>query len=157
LLSASLWPGGIPFGSSGGLLLVRLNADGTPDTSFGQGGTVLFGTLSKPFGSGLIWEVSVGVIVGADGKVVVAGLASGSPEPDGGLAVARLNPDGSLDTTFGTGGVQVTPFGTGNNHTLPLALAPGPDGSFVVEGYFYNSPAGWFGSGVLVFVEYQGD
>jgi uncharacterized delta-60 repeat protein len=68
--------------SGGGGTLGRYNANGTLDTSFGNGGVV-----STPGGFALA--------VQADGKIVV-GSGSG---------LARYNPDGSLDATFGTGGI----------------------------------------------------
>lgn len=94
-------------GITGGFAVTRYNADGTLDNgivgtdsnpldSFGTGGTVIttFGTQSA---------VPNAITVQSDGKIVVAGaeLLFGTPH----VAVARYNPDGSLDSTFGTGGI----------------------------------------------------
>jgi uncharacterized delta-60 repeat protein len=106
--------------------VARYNADGSLDTSFGTAGRV---TLD--FGS--TNDSASGVVVQADGKIVVAG---GS---DGDFAVARLNPDGSLDTSFGTGGKQTVDFG-GYDGASDVALqadgkivlAGGTDGGFAV-------------------------
>ena len=48
------------------------------------------------------------MVVQADGKIVTAGAVFGSPNH---FALARYNSDGSLDTSFGTGGKVVTDFG----------------------------------------------
>lgn len=45
-----------------------------------------------------------------------------SPARDDAFSVVRLNPGGSVDGTFGTGGVATTLFGAGRNAT-PVALA----------------------------------
>ncbi len=48
------------------------------------------------------------VALQADGKIVAVGIASGT---DGDFALARYNPDGSLDTSFSGDGKQTTDFG----------------------------------------------
>jgi uncharacterized delta-60 repeat protein len=82
--------------------LVRFNADGTPDTTFGSGGmvTTVFETNAGAHG----------VAIQPDGKIVVAGVTFASSKAGGapGLAVARYDPDGALDPTFGDGGTVVT-------------------------------------------------
>jgi uncharacterized delta-60 repeat protein len=74
--------------------LTRLNADGTPDTSFGDGGYVF---TDSPDAAGYLDGRCLTLL--PDGKI----LAAGNGEQ--GLAMARYNPDGSLDTTFGDHGV----------------------------------------------------
>ena len=68
--------------------LIRYNADGSLDTSFGMGGYV-----DSPIGSVTVQP--------ADGKIVVT-------DADG---VARFNTNGSLDTGFGSGGRVTLPAG----------------------------------------------
>ena len=80
--------------------LVRYNADGSIDTTFGIGGIV---------SSGPGFATGSGVAVQADGKIVTAGAVFGSSNH---FALARYNSDGSFDTSFGTGGKVVTDFGT---------------------------------------------
>ncbi|MCF7536357.1 calcium-binding protein [Pseudomonas petrae] len=65
--------------------VLRLNADGSFDTSFGEKGMVTIGDSSPD-----------AVTVQADGKIVVAGLHNLD------FSITRLNADGSLDTTFGS-------------------------------------------------------
>ena len=78
------------FGGGGDFRVTRLNADGTPDRGFGTNGaaTVNFGGTTFATTAALL----------ANGKIVVAG--SGSSQP----VVTRLQPGGTLDTTFGAGG-----------------------------------------------------
>lgn len=81
------------------LLAVRYNANGTLDTSFGNGGIVL-----DPVGWG-----ADSIAIQPDGKIVLAGTDF---DPRNGItssiALARLNADGSVDTTFGDGGMVLT-------------------------------------------------
>jgi uncharacterized delta-60 repeat protein len=64
------------------------------------------------------------IAIQPDGKIVLAGAGSG-------FAVARLQPNGSLDTTFGTGGKTSIAF-KGGDAGQRLALQP--DGKIVVAG-----------------------
>jgi uncharacterized delta-60 repeat protein len=100
------------------LLLTRRDAHGARDESFGTGGTSsVFGSLNTAIGS----EGSL--VVGKDGKVVV-----GSTD-NGGIVVARVNPDGSLDSTFGAGGIAKIAFGS---RMSGVQVAVQSDGSVVV-------------------------
>src|SRR6266540_3094489 len=78
--------------------LARYNADGTHDAAFGTGGGVTTG-----FGD--MFAEAHAVAIQADGKIVAAGHTGTVA-----FALARYNPDGSLDPAFGTGGVVTTPF-----------------------------------------------
>ena len=82
-------------GVSSDFALMRYNADGTLDTSFGIGGK-----LTTDFGG---TDYGASVAVQADGKIMVSGGSNGD------FALARYNSDGSLDTSFGTVS-DTTPF-----------------------------------------------
>ena len=78
--------------------LARYNTNGSLDASFGSAGKVttdLFGNNDEAYS----------VALQADGKIVAAGLAIGSPSSS---ALVRYNGDGSLDVTFGSGGKVTT-------------------------------------------------
>jgi uncharacterized delta-60 repeat protein len=98
-------------------------ADGDRDLSFGAGGIVTT-DFSVTFDSGNA------IAVQADGKIVAAGTSFTGL---GDFAVARYNPDGSLDTTFGTGG-QITVDLNGGSADMARALAIHTDGRIVVAG-----------------------
>ena len=96
--------------------VVRLLATaGDLDPSFGIGGvaTTSFDQFSR----------ATAVAVQSDGKIVAAGEANGL------IRVARFNPDGSLDTGFGTGGAASINVGTSE---LPFKVLLRPDGRIVV-------------------------
>lgn len=86
--------------------LARYNPDGSLDTGFGVGGT-----LRTFFGGDS--EGANGLVIQADGKLIAAGFSNGAGPDDFDFAVARYNPDGSLDTSFGGGGFR-TFLGGGN-------------------------------------------
>jgi uncharacterized delta-60 repeat protein len=95
---------------SSGFVLTRITARGAIDTTFGSGGTVT--TLPTPTSS----DNFRGLTLQGDGKIVVAGDEANA-DPDGvyreGEYLLRYNPDGSLDSTFGSGGITylVNPAG----------------------------------------------
>lgn len=99
----------------------RLNADGSLDTTFGSGGST-----SVDFGA---TETVNAMIRQPDGKLVLVGSTSATGGGD--FAIARLNADGSPDTTFATGGKETVDFG-GLDAAAAVALAP--DGKIVVAG-----------------------
>jgi uncharacterized delta-60 repeat protein len=78
------------------LAVVRLDTNGTVDSSFG-GGTVLV-----DFGSG-VNSFALAMALQPDGKAVFVG-ATNTPGTGYKFAMARLNSNGSLDTGFGTAG-----------------------------------------------------
>jgi uncharacterized delta-60 repeat protein len=92
---------GAMYAGNGDFFLLRYNADGTPDSTFGVGGQV-----RTDFGFGKPDSVHDLAIQG-DGKIVAAGRTGGSA---GGFALARYNPDGTLDTTFDEDGKVRTDF-----------------------------------------------
>ncbi|HVK13745.1 MAG TPA: hypothetical protein VM597_33685, partial [Gemmataceae bacterium] len=108
--------------------VVRLNADGTPDATFGTKGvvTVPFTSGSSTFSD----DVAYAVAVQDDGKIVLAG----SSRLD--FAAARLNADGSLDTTFAGKGQTTIVFGPGGfNADAARAMVIQDDGKIVLAGY----------------------
>ncbi|KAF0165884.1 MAG: Ig family protein [Rhodocyclaceae bacterium] len=111
-------------GSNHDFALVRYNASGTLDTSFGTGGKVMtvFGTTN---------DFGYSVAVQADGKILVGGSASNGSNDD--FAIARYNADGSLDSSFGSGGKVLVPVSVSGNDA-GRSLAVQPDGRIVLTG-----------------------
>ena len=97
------------------------NSDGGLDPSFGMGGKVV-----TDFAGDFEWIT--GVAVQTDGRIVAAGYASIF---SWGFALARYNSDGSLDSTFGTGGTLTTNT-TSDDRANTIAIQS--DGRIVVAG-----------------------
>ena len=111
-------------GSDAEFAVVRYNADGSLDLSFG--GT---GKVTTPIG--LSYADGYSVALQSDGKIVVAGDSDNGSDAD--FAVVRYNPDGSLDLSFGGTGKVTTPIGA--SHDWGRVVAIQSDGRIVVAGY----------------------
>ena len=121
------------FGSYDDFAVVRLNHNGTPDPSFGGDGDVAVAFGSSTSASE---DNAAAAVVQPDGKILVVGSVNLSIA-DEKMGVARLNPDGTLDATFGTNG-QVVLNPTGMHDNLH-AVALQPDGKIVAAGMVNNS------------------
>jgi uncharacterized delta-60 repeat protein len=100
-------------GLSSGPLLVRFNTNGSLDTTFGSNGFVPLGVNPS------------GVAFDAGTRFVVAGSTPGS---SGDTALERLNRDGTVDATFGSGGLAAAGFaGTAARGTPVIYPATGAD------------------------------
>ena len=104
------------------------------DASFGTGGKVL-----TPIGAAA--DSAHAVAVQPDGKIVVGGRADmGAYEH---FVLARYQPDGQLDPSFGTGGIVTTAMVVHNSKGRCLALQP--DGRILLAGEVDGSGAADFG------------
>jgi uncharacterized delta-60 repeat protein len=92
--------------------LVRYTPDGALDPMFGGGD----GVATTDVGDG--WASIVALAVLPDGRIVVAGVTAG----DSSFALARFNADGSLDATFGDGGVASAPPALGVRGVRAMAV-----------------------------------
>ena len=134
--------------SSGGsdFALVRYNADGSLDTTFGVGGKV---TTDFRFG-----DFVGGAAIQPDGKIVVVGasyyLADMAVSGGQDFVIVRYNSNGTLDTSFDFDGKIVADFG-GSDSAHGVTLQS--DGKIVVTGS--TSPAGGSGSGEVIVVRYN--
>jgi uncharacterized delta-60 repeat protein len=108
-----------PFSFNQDFALTRYNHNGSLDTSFGTGGKVTTD-------SGTVQDQAAALAVQTDGKMVAAGTASGD------FALARYNPDGSPDASFGTGGKVTTDFSGFNDQAQALTVQP--DGKLAAAG-----------------------
>ena len=104
--------------------LQRFNVDGSLDTTFGTSGFVQIDFAGSGDG---VW----GIAIQPDGKIVAAGRSRILGGNDN-FAVARLNTDGTLDPTFGSGGKVTTDFD--NRTDLGFAVTLQPDGKIIVAG-----------------------
>ena len=102
--------------------IVRYNSDGTPDSTFGTGGIQ---TTSIGFSS-----EAAAVSIQSDGKIVVAGNSYNGL--DHVFALVRYNDNGTLDSTFGTYGIQTTDVHVGDDYASSMVIQS--DGKIVVAG-----------------------
>jgi uncharacterized delta-60 repeat protein len=121
----------------GDFKVVRYNPDGSLDTSFGDGGIV---TTTFPEGS-----YASDVALQADGKIIAAGTVfvdfSPGESSNTDFALARYNPDGSPDATFGNGGQVSTDFLGMEDDAFSVLIQP--DGKIVAVGSA-NDPATFY-------------
>jgi uncharacterized delta-60 repeat protein len=108
--------------------LVRYNADGNLDLSFGIGGKV-----TTPIGS--FDDVAHALAIQLDGKIVAAGYSATSATNKD-FALVRYNTDGNLDLSFGIAGKVITPVGIFDDVARSLAIQL--DGKIVAAGHASN-------------------
>jgi uncharacterized delta-60 repeat protein len=100
--------------------LARYTTTGTPDTSFGSGtGAVTINLSGSQYGRS--------VAIQPDGKLVVVGVTTQD------TIIARLQPDGTLDTGFGSGGIVIRSFSSGTYDGF-VDVALQADGKIVAVG-----------------------
>ncbi len=110
-------------GSSGSAAVVRYNITGTLDTSFNSDGIAT--TVVPGY-----WVSGAAVVLQADGKIVLTGGGARGSKTD--FTVVRYNMSGTLDSSFGLGGIVTTSIGSGTDFSRSAALQS--DGRIVVAG-----------------------
>lgn len=118
------------------LAAFRFNPDGTPDNSFDGDGMAV-----ASFGANDDYAVSVAIQ--PDGRIVLAGTAEVNSGFEYDFALARFNPNGSLDTGFDTDGKVLTNFGPGPADEQARVMLLQPDGKIVAGGYTRAMANGW--------------
>jgi uncharacterized delta-60 repeat protein len=146
-------PGGPPS------LMARYNTNGSLDTSFGNQGVVT-ATWCGYVGGAVLYPTTGSA---NNGKIAVVGYNSSLSEP----VLARFNTNGSLDTTFGSGGfvpLAMYPFGVafdssgrfvvgGMNEVALERLNPDgtPDTTFGSDGVVTTGLSGTHGDGLAIY------
>jgi uncharacterized delta-60 repeat protein len=114
--------------TSTGLAVARITATGALDTSFSGDGL-----LTIDLGGN---DVAQAVAIQPDGKILVGGSTDSDPANpnsfDSNFALVRLNPDGTLDPSFGAAGTVRTDGGRSES-IASIAIRPS-DGRIVVAG-----------------------
>jgi uncharacterized delta-60 repeat protein len=116
--------------SGNDFMIARFNADGSPDTTFDFDGTVVIDFDARN-------DACNAIAVQPNGKIVAIGPSSDTVANNNDFAIARVNVDGTLDSTFGAGtGKTLVSFDLGgNNDDTPGAVTLQPDGKIVVAGW----------------------
>jgi len=108
--------------NNGALKLIRLNANGTLDSSFGSGGVVT---------STFTWGFKPTVAIQTDGKILVSGGSNGLGTPP----LIRFNADGSVDAGFVPNHGEITTGGACRSCTQYVSkILLLPDGRFYLVG-----------------------
>lgn len=112
------------------LFSYSISAAGILDPSFGKGGKIILN-----FNLGATVDSIGGAVLQPDGKIIIVGntFPSSGTSSFADFLVARLNADGSLDNTFGNGGIVKTDFTGGGDGATSVALLP--DGKILAAGY----------------------
>lgn len=111
-------------GSTFEFAVVRYNANGTLDNSFGTAGKL---TTDVGFGD----DFAQAVVIQSDGKIIASG-ASDAGSGSGDFAVVRYSATGTPDGSFGSGGVVITDFAVGDAANYGMAIQG--DGKIVLTG-----------------------
>ena len=117
----------VTFSARTDALLVRYAADGTLDATFGTGGIVR--TDVVPAGPGSRFEE---VLQQPGGRLVGVGTVSAYSTTGGDIALVRYEADGSVDPSFGSGGIVVTDVAGRADRAVAAAIQT--DGRIVVAG-----------------------
>lgn len=105
-------------------IVLRYSQDGLLDSTFGIGGI-------KVFDLGSTTDEGNSIKVQADNKIVIAGASNLK------FALIRCSSNGTLDETFGIGGIVITNVGGINDRISSLNIQS--DGKLVVSGYSVNN------------------
>ncbi len=106
--------------------IVRFDATGLLDNTFGTGGTAV-----TPVGAA---DMGAALVIQANGKIVVAGYANNGSNTD--FALVRYLPGGTLDNAFGTNGIVTHSVGAGMDEIRAASLQT--DGKLVIAGTVLN-------------------
>jgi uncharacterized delta-60 repeat protein len=113
--------------------IARYNSDGSLDTTFDGDGRKIFA-----FTSDNVQDLVKRVAILPDGKILISGHTySFATNYD--FALARLNADGSFDSTFGTNGVVTTAVDGGNSDDRFPIFVLQPDGKIIVTGESWSN------------------
>jgi uncharacterized delta-60 repeat protein len=105
----------------GAMTLSRYNTDGSTDSSFGSSGKVTI------VANGGATDAMRALAVQTDGKIVVVGDTTVPAAVYGNMVVLRYNPNGSLDTSFGSDGKIIV----AGSATLSVSGIPDQDVALV--------------------------
>lgn len=113
-------------GTSFDFAVVRYKSDGTLDNSFSSDGKVTTGIVDD--------DKAYSVAIQSNGKIVVAGWSGNGPDYN--FALARYDSTGTLDNTFGVGGIVTTDFGGNSDQAHSVAIQS--DGKIVAAGVWID-------------------
>ncbi len=111
-------------GDNDDFIVTRYNENGTIDQTFGTNGVTIISV-------GPAFDVAISVALQEDGKIIVAGYVNGIDSND--FGIARVNSDGTIDSTFGINGRVITPIGDQQDYLTAITIQR--DGKIIAVGY----------------------
>jgi uncharacterized delta-60 repeat protein len=111
--------------------LVRYNNDGSIDTTFGTHGIV----ITRIRGTN---SVARSAVLESNGKIIATGYSNNGSNSD--FTVIGYNPDGNIDSTFGTKGITMNTTGISSSFANSVAMekTSGGDEKIITGGYSTN-------------------
>jgi uncharacterized delta-60 repeat protein len=136
-------------GGNNDMVIWRYNSNGMLDTSFGNGGIVVHHNAAGGSGD----DVGNSIYVDSNGKIYVTGYSwNGGGNKD--MVIWRYNSNGSLDTSFGNGGIVVHHNAAGgSDDDVGNSIYVDKKGRIYVTGYSRNSS--WFSNADMVIWKYK--
>jgi uncharacterized delta-60 repeat protein len=117
-------------------LAVRFDSNGLIDNTFNNNGTLLV-----DFGGNISNDQAYDMIMQPDGKLLVTGFSDESNDYE--CSAARININGTLDSTFG-GGDGLVNFNIGPSRDRCFGVVVQPNGRILLSGIVRNSPITFF-------------
>ncbi|HRI62290.1 MAG TPA: T9SS type A sorting domain-containing protein, partial [Saprospiraceae bacterium] len=108
--------------------VARLLSNGTPDTGFGING--VSGVLISSFGVGIY-----AMLLQPNGRIVIGGYTYNGTTVKDEFLLVRFNSVGTVDGSFGTGGIVKTSFGSSVDDVWAIGLDLQPDGKILATGF----------------------
>lgn len=109
-------------GTDNDILVMRLNANGVLDTTFGANGVAIYD-------GGNSHDSALRLTVQNDGKILLTGTSHNGSDND--IIIARFNANGTLDTSFGTGGIVLY---DGGDYDRGYGIDTNSNGNILVTG-----------------------
>jgi len=106
------------------ITLIRFTENGNIDRLFGDKGFIVTEISEEK-------DVAESIAIQNDGKIIVVGTTDHKPSPD--IVLIRYNEDGSIDNSFGIGGIVITDINSALDIGKVVAIQK--DGKIVVSGF----------------------
>jgi uncharacterized delta-60 repeat protein len=116
------------------MLLLRLNANGTLDSTFGTNGSVVADFSPRD-------DYGQAMTLQADGKILVSGSITDTVTYFSTPVVVRFNENGIIDNSFGTNGIASYPAIEGDNELTSIIIQD--DKKIVAAGHYSNVLGGF--------------
>ncbi|AWI25915.1 T9SS type A sorting domain-containing protein [Flavobacterium pallidum] len=110
-------------------VLMRFNADGSPDNAFGTNGILNTGTSVE--------HANHNFMLLDDGKMLLFGMKLSDDFSSADFELSKYNPDGSLDIAFGNNGVALT--NAMGNYGFGMAIGTTTAGNVIAAGALYDT------------------